>query len=271
MIREFGEGVRMLFRGFGTWRRRPGLMALGLVPAVVAGVLLLAALIPLALSLWSIADWITPFADGWAEPWRDLFRGAVGIVLFAAALALAGAVFSALALAIGDPFYQRIWRAVEADLGDPPASDGGGFWSALGEGIRLVLLGVLVAVVVLLLGVIPLVGGILGPIVGVLLSGRVLARELTGRAFDARDLTPADRAALFQGSRARVLGFGAATQLCFLVPGGAVAVMPAAVAGATVLARSMLDRTPIAPPPPSPGAGAAPLSPPPARPATEGV
>lgn len=256
MIREFGEGVRMLFRGFGTWRRRPGLMALGLVPAVIAGVLLLAALIPLAFSLWTIADWATPFADGWAEPWRDLFRGVVGIVLFAAALALAGAVFSALALAIGDPFYQRIWRAVETDLGDPPASDGGGFWSALGEGIRLVLLGVLVAIVVLLLGLIPLVGGILGPVFGVLLSGRVLARELTGRAFDARDLSPADRAALFRGSRARVLGFGAATQLCFLVPGGAVAVMPAAVAGATVLARSLLERTPIAaaahPPTPHP-------------------
>lgn len=248
MIREFGEGVRMLFRGFGTWRRRPGLMALGLVPAIIAGLLLLAALIPLVLSLGAIADGITPFADGWGEPWRGLFRGAVGLVVFAAALALAAAVFSALALAIGDPFYQRIWRAVESDLGDPPASDGGGFWSALGEGVRLVLLGVLVAIIVLLLGVVPLIGGVLGAVAGVLLTGRVLARELTGRAFDARDLSPADRAMLFRGSRARVLGFGAATQLCFLVPGGAVAVMPAAVAGATVLARSMLERTPIAAP-----------------------
>jgi len=125
--------------------------------------------------------------------------------------------------------------------------------------VEVFLLGVLVAIVVLLLGLIPLVGGILGPVFGVLLSGRVLARELTGRAFDARDLSPADRAALFRGSRARVLGFGAATQLCFLVPGGAVAVMPAAVAGATVLARSLLERTPIgttahppAPHPPAP-------------------
>jgi CysZ protein len=30
-------------------------------------------------------------------------------------------------------------------------------------------------------------------------------------------------------------------QLCFLVPGGAVAVMPAAVAGATHLARHVID------------------------------
>lgn len=265
MIREFGQGVATLLHGFGTWRRRPRLMALGLVPAVIAALLLLAALIPLVLSLGMISDALTPFADGWAEPWRLLFRGVVAIVLLAAALALASAVFSALALAIGDPFYQRIWRAVESDLGDAPATDGGGFWSALGEGIRIVLLGVLVAIVVLLLGLVPLVGGLLGPVFGVVLTGRVLARELTARAFDARELTAADRAALFRGSRARVLGFGVATQLCFLVPGGAVAVMPAAVAGATLLARTMIDRSTPAgttPLPSMPAASAPPQTPP---------
>lgn len=244
MIGEFFTGVRMLLRGFGTWRHRPGLMALGLIPAVIAALLLAAALVPLALSLGAISDAVTPFADGWLEPWRSLLRGAVGIVVFVAALALASAVFSALALAIGDPFYQRIWRAVEADLGDAPTDDGGGFWSAVGEGIRLVLLGALVALTVLVVGLIPLVGGAIGAVLGVALSGRLLARELTSRAFDARDLTPVDRAALFSASRARVLGFGVATQLCFLVPGGAVAVMPAAVAGATMLARSLVQRAP---------------------------
>ena len=245
MIGEFFEGVRTLLRGFGTWRRRPGLMALGLVPALIAAALLIAVLVPLALSLGLISDALTPFADRWLEPWRSLFRGAVSLVVLVAALALASAVFSALALAIGDPFYQRIWHAVETDLGDAPGSEGGGFWTALGEGLRLVLLGLLVAIAVLVIGFLPLVGGVLGAVLGVTLTGRLLARELTGRAFDARDLSPADRALLFRGSRARVLGFGVATQLCILVPGGAVAVMPAAVAGSTLLARSMLERTPL--------------------------
>ncbi|WP_120494225.1 EI24 domain-containing protein [Microbacterium phyllosphaerae] len=270
MIREFFDGIRTLLRGFGTWRRRPGLMALGLVPGVIAGALLLTALVPLAFSLPTIADALTPFADGWIPAWRSALRAAVGIVVFVAALALTSAVFSALALAIGDPFYQRIWRAVETDLGDAPATDGGGFWMAVGEGLRLVVLGILIALFVLLLGLVPLVGGFLAAVTGVVLSGRMLARELTSRAFDARDLTPADRATLFRGSRARVLGFGVATQLCFLIPGGAVAVMPAAVAGATTLARTMLQRTPLqavgytTPPPPAPGSRSAPLPPPPA-------
>ncbi|WEK60813.1 MAG: EI24 domain-containing protein [Candidatus Microbacterium colombiense] len=245
MIREFSTGVRLLLRGFGVWRTRPGLMALGLIPAVIAVIVLVAVLVPLVLGTGSISTWLTPFAEGWTEPWRGLLRGAVSLVLVAAGLALAGAVFTALTLTIGDPFYQRIWRAVELDLGDAPPADGGSFWTTLGEGLRLVLLGLLIAILVLLLGFIPLVGGFLGPIAGLILSGRMLARELTGRAFDARDLTPLDRAALFSGSRARVLGFGVATQLCFLVPGGAVAVMPAAVAGATMLGRTMLARTPL--------------------------
>lgn len=243
MIREFGAGVRTLLRGFALWRTRPGLMALGLVPAIIAVAVLAALLIPLILGMPAISAWITPFADGWTQPWRDLFRGAIGIVIVVAALALSSALFSALTLTIGDPFYERIWRAVEVDLGDPPPADGGSFWTTVGEGVRLVLLGVLIAVLVLILGLLPLVGGLLGPVAGVVLSGRMLARELTSRGFDARDLSPAQRSALFSRSRARVLGFGVATQLCFLIPGGAVAVMPAAVAGATLLSRDMLARS----------------------------
>lgn len=249
-------------------------MALGLVPAIIAVVVLAAALAPLLFNLPTVSTWLTPFADGWDELWLTLFRSAVSVVIAVAALAAASAVFSALTLTIGDPFYQRIWHVVEVDLGDAPPADGGGFWSALGEGLRLALLGILVAVIVLLVGFVPLVGGVLGPVLGVVLTGRLLARELSGRAFEARELSPVDRASLFAGSRARVLGFGVATQLCFLVPGGAVAVMPAAVAASTMLARDMMARTPltrapitpqvpITPQAPAPHPPAPPVTPPP--------
>lgn len=262
MFLEFGAGVRILLQGFALWRTRRGLMALGLLPAVISLVVLAAALIPLLLGIGHISAWVTPFAEEWPAPWKELLRGAVAVVIVVAAIALASTMFTALTLTIGDPFYQRIWDAVEKDLGDPPPPGGGGFWTSVAEGLRLVVLGILIAVIVLLAGFVPLIGGILGACTGVLLNGRLLARELTGRAFDARDLSPADRAALFAGSRARVLGFGVATQLFFLVPGGAIAVMPAAVAGSTMLARTMMERSRRAAPT-APPAGATPPPPPP--------
>lgn len=241
MVSEFFTGIRCLGRGFAYWRRRPGLMALGLVPGLIALALLAAAIIPLLLNLGGLTAWATPFADGWEPFWRDAVRAVVGVVATIAVLALASVTFTALTLLIGDPFYQRIWRAIETDLGGEVPEGDGGFLVALGESIRLIAFGALVALLALALGFVPLVGAPLAAVAGVLLTGRLLARELTGRALNARDIPTVDRSRLFAGRRARLLGFGAAVQLCFMVPLGAVFVMPPAVAGATVLARDLLS------------------------------
>jgi CysZ protein len=81
----------------------------------------------------------------------------------------------------------------------------------------------------------------------VILSDRLLAMELSSRAFKARGIDRAARRRLLRGHRARLLGFGIATQLCFMVPLGAIVTMPAAVAGSTLLARSVLDARRVAP------------------------
>ncbi len=241
MVGEFFTGARMLLRGFALWRTRPGLMFLGLIPALIAMAIIAAAIIPYGFALGPITGWLTPFADDWDTIWRMLLRGAIGIVLFIAVVALAAATFTALALALGSPFYDRIWKAVETDLGGVPEGRGSGFRASLGESLRLVVFGARNAVVVLLLGLIPVVGGAIGAVTGVVLSGKLLARELSGRSFDARDINRRARSQTLRASRARVLGFGVATQLCFMVPLGALFTMPAAVAGSTLLARSLID------------------------------
>ncbi|MGN8026750.1 EI24 domain-containing protein [Microbacterium sp. 22242] len=239
MIRGFAAGVGTLARGFGLWRTHPRLMALGLIPAAIAFVVLAALLVPLGFSMGGIVSWLTPFAAEWAAGWRDALRIVLGIALFLTAVILSGLVFTAFALTIGDPFYQRIWRGVERSLGGPEPTGETGFWTTVGEGARLVGLGVLIALLTLLIGLIPGVGGLLATVTGVVLSGRVLARELAGRAFDARGLDTASRSRLLSADRARVLGFGVATQLCFMVPLGALVTMPAAVAGSALLARAL--------------------------------
>src|SRR5690606_1647095 len=117
VIKEFFIGIRFLGRGFGYWRLRPRLMILGLIPGLIALALLIAALLPLLLSLGTITTWLTPFADGWDPFWATALRSAIGVVIAIGSLVLAGVFFTALALLIGDPFYQRIWRPVENDLG----------------------------------------------------------------------------------------------------------------------------------------------------------
>ncbi|MGL4257596.1 MAG: EI24 domain-containing protein, partial [Microbacterium sp.] len=80
-------------------------------------------------------------------------------------------------------------------------------------------------------------GGILSTVFAVSCTGWLIADELTSRALTARGLSARERRVLMRGNRGRMLGFGVATQLCFMVPLGAVVTMPAAVAGATLLGR----------------------------------
>lgn len=236
-------GFSLLGRGFGMWRRRRRAMALGLVPAAISFVVLAAALTAWGVSLPRVVDWSTHFADGWAGWLQTLLRVTLGVVFFGAAAALAVVTFTALTLIIGDPFYERIHRETEAELG-PPLPDGSvSLWRAVAGGIGIFLRGIGVALIVAVLGFVPAVGGVLAAVVGVVLTGNLLARELLARPFDARGFDDARRAQVLGRGRWLVLGFGIATQLCFLVPLGAVVTMPAAVAGATMLSRQLIDRT----------------------------
>lgn len=135
VVGEFFSGFALLFRGFAWWKRRPRLMLLGLVPALIVAVALIALILVIATNAEAIVTFLTPFANSWDPGWARFFR-----------------VFVALALLIGF----------------------------------------------------------------------VVLAALRTRS-------------------ARVVGFGVAVHVCFLVPGGAVLVMPAAVAGATHLARFVLD------------------------------
>lgn len=242
-MRDFLDGAAMLARGLGQWRRTPGAMALGLIPGAAVGLVFGAALVGWGFWLPTLVDDWTPFADTWQPFWGGALRLALGVASFGAALFLVAVSFTAVTLTVGEPIYDRIWRATERSaLGSVPDTEYG-FWRGVGDSVRLVLLGILVAILAWLLGLIPLVGGVLGGLVGLLLTGWLLADELTSRSLSARGLDRTARRALLRENRARALGFGVATQLCFLVPLGAVAVMPAAVAGSTLWSHAALGET----------------------------
>src|SRR3954470_21942592 len=203
----FAGGVGTLFRGFRLWGSSPGLMALGALPALVVGTVMVTAIVLLAVNLEPVAAWVTPFADDWSELARGTVRFAAGLAIFVLAILLAVMTFTALTLAVGDPFYERIWLAVEGRLGGVRRSETLGFWASLrrgmGTGLRLIVFSVLLGVGVFLLGLIPVVGGVLGFSLGALGGGWLVASELLGRPFDGRELTPAEQRSLRRRSRAR--------------------------------------------------------------------
>ncbi len=242
-LSELLAGAGILLRGFATWSRDPGLMLLGAVPALIVGLVMLGLLILLAFQVGGWATALTPFADGWDALWSELLRTALALGIVVGAVVLCVLTFAAITLTVGEPFYERISRSVEARLGGVHQGAELGFWRSAAKGLRdaAVLIGMAVgtALVVFVVGLIPLVGSVLGLVTGAVLGGRALARELTGIAGDARGMTLAERRALLAAHRWRSLGFGMVAYLLLLVPGLAVVAMPAAIVGGTLLVRDL--------------------------------
>lgn len=244
VLGDAAGGVGDLLRGFRVWGTSPKLMLLGALPAVIVGLVFLAVLAGLVIEMPAIVVALTPFAGGWSEFARESLRAIAQVALFLLSGVLLVLTYTAVTLAVGDPFYERIARRVEERTGTPlPEHDEpllAGVGRAIREGLRLFLAGVVLAVALFLIGLIPVAGPVLAVVLGALIGGRLLATELTGYAFQARGRTLTDRRRILGSRRARVTAFGAVTYLLFLVPFAAVVVMPAAVAGATLLAREAL-------------------------------
>ena len=242
-ISELFAGAGLFLRGFGTWARDPGLMLLGAVPALIVGTLMLGLVVFLSFHVGGWAAALTPFADTWDAFWSDALRLALALGILVGVVVLCVLTFAAVTLTVGEPFYERISRSVDRRLGGAPEGEEPGFWASARKGVRdaVVLIGMAIgtALVVFVVGLLPLVGTVLGLAVGAVLGGRALARELTGIAGDARGMSLADRRALLRSKPWRTLGFGIVAYLLLLVPGLAVIATPVAIVGATLLVRDL--------------------------------
>ncbi|MEU1843222.1 EI24 domain-containing protein [Micromonospora sediminicola] len=243
---RFLGGAGLLLRGFGMYVRSPKLMLLGVVPALISGALYLALFAALLYFVDDLAAWFTPFADDWSSTWRGLLRVAAGLAVVGVAGLVGVLTFTAVTLVIGDPFYEAISERVEDRLGGTPGAVDVPFWASLrrsvADSLRLVALSALIGVPLFAAGFIPLVGQTVVPVVGALVGGWFLALELVGAPFQRRGMRLPDRRTRLRADRPTALGFGVAVFLCFLIPLGAVLVMPAAVAGAALLARRSLGQ-----------------------------
>lgn len=249
--RAYLDGVRLLGRGLALCLRVPRLLVLGMVPVTATALLFAGAFAALLFFLPDLAGGATWFAADWPEAARTLIRVLAAVTILGVAVLLGLASFTAVALAVGEPFYERISSRIEQWCGGPDLPEPG-FWRSLGTGLvdsaRLLGIVALVGAGLFLAGFLPAVGQTVVPVLGATLTGWFLALELVGVPFTRRGLRLRDRRQALRRHRPAALGFGTAVFVCFLVPGGAVLMMPAAVAGGTLLARRALglpEREPV--------------------------
>ncbi len=245
MIKDFGAGFALLLRGFRLVFSTPKRVLVGALPAVITAALMITGWVLLLTNIDSIAGWATGFAESWGETWRDIAEIAVGISVIAAVLGLSVLLFTAITLMIGGPFYEYIAEEVEDELGGVPGTEQVGWWRGFLVGLRgtILLVGtsILFAIPLFVCGFIPVVGQTVVPVLAVCINGYLLGIELTGIPFTRRGRSFKQRRQVLATRRAMVLGFAVPTYLLCLIPLAALVVIPAAMAGGTVLSHRLLN------------------------------
>jgi len=245
VLRDFGKGVGLLAKGFGLVFRSPKLLLIGAIPAVLSSALLIGGLVLLATNIDTIAAWATPFADDWSETTRTVTRFAAGISMIGAFLAIGLLAFTAITIVIGGPFYEHIAETIEdTELGGVPEAEQVPWWRSALNGVRdavlLIGIAILLAIPLFAAGFIPVVGQTVVPVIAVCVNAWLLGIELTGIPFTRRGKTLKERRAALRSKRAVTLGFSVPSYLLCLIPLAAIVVMPAAMAGGTVLAHRLI-------------------------------
>ncbi len=241
-------GARIFASGFGIMRRNARLWLLGAVPAVIAALLMATLIGFFVYWVGDLVAWATPFADDWSDDGRQNLRVAISLVLVIAFAGVGIITFSALTLLIGGPFYEYIAEKIEDQLGvhvpDYHASWTRMFVRGLRDSILLVTISILCTLPLFCLGFVPLIGQTVIPVLAISVGGWILAVELVGVPFHRRGLRLGDRHRALKTRRALTLGFGVPAYLICAIPFAAIVVMPAAVAGGTLLAREVLNNRP---------------------------
>ena len=237
MSEEFFAGIRCLFRGFG-FLTRAGLKRYVAIPLLINSVLFMAAIV---YAVDRVDAWLRYVSAGlpvwltWIFPllWL-LFAATTALALFYG--------FTLVVNLIGAPFNSFLSAHVELlATGHAPHSSRG-LWqdiviSLRDEVRRLVYVlwrTLLVGLLGLLLLFVPLLNMVV-PLLWFLFTAWMLAIQYSDYPLSNHGVAFAAQRLLLRARRARLLGFGAATALCTLIPVVNFMVMPAAVAGVTLL------------------------------------
>jgi CysZ protein len=243
-VRDFITGVRYFGQGFGLLVRRPKLLVIGMLPAVLTTVVLLGGLTALLTNAGHLAALATPFADGWSGGERLITRLAAGVAFVGGALLLGLVGFTAVTLVIGGPFYEHIAERIEDDLGVTEGHLDLSWWkqflSGLRDGIATLLRSLVFTIPLFLASFLPVVGQSVVPVLVAFTTAWFMALEVVAVSFYRRGIGRRDRTALLRRRRMLAVGLGLPAALLCMIPLLAIVVMPVAFAGGVLVALDVL-------------------------------
>jgi CysZ protein len=243
-VRDFITGVRYFGQGFSMLVRRPRLLLIGMLPAVLTTAVLLGGMIALIANLDHLAVLLTPFANGWPDGGRLVTRLAAGLAIVAVAVLLGLVGFTAVTLLLGGPFYERIAERIEDDLGVAEGHLELSWWkqfvSGLRDGAVLLLRSLVFTIPLFLGGFLPVVGQSVVPVLAALIAAWFMALEVIAVPFYRRGIGLRHRTAMLRRRRTLALGLGLPAALLCMIPLLAIVVMPVAFAGGVLVALDVL-------------------------------
>jgi CysZ protein len=239
MARDLVKGAGSIFRAMGMMLRDPRVRRLSLAPALINIVVVVIGLPAFLFLSDDILAWFVPGLNDLAP----LLRGLVQLL----ALLLFAIIGIVLLLVVGRivaaPFMSRLSEAVEAHmLGDRFVPRATSLRDDVADGLRGILfaLGRLILFLllyppILLLGLIPVIGPVLAPVLSFLYGALVLSLDFSEPAFE-RHLPGFRRRLRHVMSRPLLyLGFGSVAVAMALVPFANFVVLPVCVAAATIV------------------------------------
>lgn len=227
MLRRAAAGAWHVPGAFGFLLRRPRLVPLAAVPALLAVGCVGGGLVAGTYAGPSIEAAFTPAPGRVPEALGALLAVTVWVATLTASLALG----LALALLLAAPVLDLLSRETERlQRGEAVDASRGLPWE-VGESLRSALYFLAAAPFVFLLGLVPLVG----PPLSALWAARALSFQLTEPTLVRRGLGFAERRAWHRRWRPESMGFGLLALLALIVPCANLLLVPALVVGGTRL------------------------------------
>lgn len=233
------QGAKLVFRthpGLARYWAFPVLLTFG----ALFGVMVLAVRhrTEFAVAIWASFDPGTQPVSWWLGTLQWL----LGWLLVAAAIGLGGVFVLAVSGVLAAPFNDALSAAVERIRGgnlppepSPAAFVAGAARSVATETIKVFAYALVLGPLWIVALVAPVVGGPVLAAIGFTLTVAYLAIDYTDWPASRRDTPLRERAQWLRDHAAPLAGFGVAAWFLLLVPGVNLVLMPAAVAGGTLL------------------------------------